>query len=160
MNALVRAHDGMRNAGTLLGLTSIVLFLLGAIWVAYQMYFDDSPPFTLGSVYTMDVNGNRTSVFHPGEIMLVHRDNLCFLRTTPVQYGRRLVSVDEPLINIFINSESTMIKKGCLNNANVIAIPPHTPTGRQYYFDVTLSYQNNAFQFGASKFPAPMIEVR
>jgi hypothetical protein len=158
MNSISVGQEGLRQARVVVEFLSAGLLMLVATLFIWLAWFDDAPPFTTADVETRNLQGQAQSIFRAGETMLVHRE-LCFLRNMPVQYGRRLVSVDEPKINVFINSESTMLTKGCVDNANVIRIPDWTPTGRRYKFQVVMSYSNNAFQNAAVIFPEPIIEV-
>jgi hypothetical protein len=53
-----------------------------------------------------------------------------------------------------------MLMHGCVSNANAILIPPFTPAGRRYSFDVVMTYSNNALQQSSVRLPSPVIEVR
>ena len=150
-------QDCLRKIVGVLACLSAILTAGAASGVAWMMFFDTAPPFTAGEVYTMNERLQRTDQFRAGDIMLIRRD-LCFLRDTPVTFGRTLVSISPNPVNVNINSTSGMLRKGCVTNSNVVRIPDSTPAGT-YKFIVTVRYSNNAFHDGATNMPAPIIEV-
>ncbi len=121
------------------------------------MYVDTTLPFTSREVYTMNTLGERTNVFRPGDTMSIHRD-LCFLRDAPVTFGRTLVRYSPSAVNVNINSTSNMLKKGCVQNYNVIQIPQNTPPG-SYRYSVVIQYSNNPLHNGVAELPAPLMEI-
>ncbi len=135
----------------------MVLTFGGAGTVGWMMYVDTSPPFTSREVYTMNAYGERTNVFKAGETMLVHRD-LCFLRDAPVTFGRSLSRYSPSAVNVNVNTTSGMLKKGCVQNFNVVQIPINTPPGH-YRYSVVIQYSNNPLHNGVAELPAPLIEI-
>lgn len=141
----------------ILALFAAILVMGGSAMLAWMMYLDTKPPFTAGEVYTTDNNMQRTDRFRAGDVMLIHRE-LCFMRDTPVTFGRQLQRISPTPLNVAINTTSGQLRKGCVSNANVVRIPESTPPGT-YKFMVTVRYSNNAFQDGAAQMPAPIIEI-
>ena len=157
MKALAAGQQSLDRVRIVVEVLAVALVAMVVLLFFWLSLFDEKPPVTTALVETLNANGRPQSVFRQGEVMLVHRD-LCFTRDAPVQYGRRLTGLDTPRINVFINSEITMLRRGCIDNENAIVIPPHTPPGH-YKFSVVMSFSNNAFQSGATLFPEPIIEV-
>lgn len=147
----------LRQIVAVLAMLAAILTVGGAGMFSWMMYVDTAPPFVAGEVYTMNENMERTERFRAGDVMFVHRE-LCFLRDTPVTLGRTLVRIGSDPVNVAVNTTSGMLRKGCVENSNVVRIPYSTPPGK-YRFVVTVRYSNNAFQDAATDMPAPIIEV-
>ena len=158
MQQLAISGIRLRNSMSLT-IATLLLFFFGTFaFGVWLMYFDNSPPFSSTYVQTLNASGEAQTVFRPGDVFLVRRD-LCFTRDAPVTMGRTLQSVDRAeYINVYINTSSGMIKKGCIPNANTLKIPEYTPPGK-YKLSVIVQYSNNAFQNGAAELPAPTIDI-
>ena len=158
MNAFTNGQATLRMAKLSLEAFAILLAVSGVLWFVYLAYFDTAPPFTSTRVYLTDTREVISDKFKAGDTVFVYRD-LCFDHDSPVRFGRSLQSIDRtPPLNISINSTNGMMKKGCVPNANVIQIPPHTPPGL-YRYSAIAQYSNNAFHDGATELPAPVLEV-
>lgn len=157
MAALLADRDALKKAEVTLSGLAVVFVLLVGSGFAYLALFDTKPPVSSTYVRTLNERGEPQTVFRAGDTMLVERD-LCFSRDTTARFGRKLRTVDEPYLNVEVDTTVGYIKRGCVDNANVVQIPVRTPP-RRYKFSVVMQYSNNPFQEGAVTLPEPEITV-
>lgn len=153
----------MEESARRLRLAEMILVSVAVAFVAaasfsalYLMYLDTKVPFQNNVVYTMNASGERQTVFHARDVMLVYRD-FCTTRDVSITFTRSLRRTTDRL-NVHINTTTGVIKKGCVAGPNFIRLPDAPPG--EYEFVNVLTFSNNALQPEQSvELIAPVIEI-
>jgi hypothetical protein len=131
-----------------------VIFASGT--VIYWTLIDIDPPTVQKSVETFDNTGQKRTVFHPGETMVIRRES-CVNDTGEAVFTRMLIRSDKGEI-YFLSSGPQHLAIGCRTSWNSVQVPTFIGPGL-YDYVVKISFVNNPLMTSEQMMLIPRIEI-